>query len=81
MGVDAPIAVAVVDDHDDRQGRPELLRIETPVVGGQVAHPADRVVVVPAGGEHEPVVRRDDPVAAHGREVDAVVERLAIDQP
>ena len=36
-------------------------------------------VEVPAGGQDDAAVRGDDPVAAERREVDAVVEVLAVD--
>ena len=79
--VDAPIPVAVVDDHDDRQRDPELLGLEPGVVLGQVADPAHLVVVVPARGQDDTVVGGHDLVAAEGRKVDAVVELLAVDDP
>ena len=79
--VDAAVAVAVVDDHDDRQRRPQLLGVEPRVVRGQVADPADDVVEMPARGEDHAVVGGHDPVAAERRHVDAVVERLAVDDP
>ena len=81
VGVDAPVAVAVVDDDHDRQRHPQLLGVEPLVVPVEVADPADDVVEMAAGGEDDAVVGGDDPVAAERREVDPVVERLAVDDP
>ena len=81
VGVHAPVAVAVVDHDHDRERLPQLLGVEPLVVAGQVAEPADGVVEVAAGGEDDAVVGGHDPVAAERREVDAVVERPAVDDP
>ena len=79
VGVDAPIAVAVVDHDDDRQGRPEALGLESIEVRLQVADPAHPRVVVATGGKDDAVVCGHDPVAAERGQVQAVVERLAGD--
>ena len=78
--VDAPVAVPVVDHHDQRELEPQVVSVQAPQVGPEVADPAQQLVEVPARGEHGAVVGRHDPVAAEGRDVDAVVESLAVDE-
>src|SRR3954447_1020907 len=79
MHVDAAIAVAVVDDHDYRLfiRAPEFL--QTIVDRVRIALIAEVRVVVAAGIQNDPVVRRTDLVVAVRDQVDAVVIRDAID--
>ena len=79
MGVEAAVAVAVVDDDHDRQVIPEVLGIQAGVVGGEVALPAQKVVEMPTRGKHDAVVSCHDPVAAESRHVHAIVEPLPVD--
>ncbi len=81
VGVDAAIAVAVVDDDDERQVVPELLLVEDSVVGTQVADPADDVVELATGSQDDAVVSGPNGVAAERRDVDSVVEELAVLDP
>ena len=79
--IHAAVAVAVVDDDDDRQGRPQVLLLHAAQVRAQVAHPAHQRVEPAAGGQDNAVVRCHHPVAAEGGEVDAIVEALAVHEP
>src|SRR5439155_17379999 len=78
MGIDAAVAVAVVDHDNDRQAPPQLLGLQPVEVRRQVADPADLLVELPAGGKHDAVVGGHDLIAAPARDVDAVVERLPV---
>ena len=78
VGIDAAIAVPVVDDDDDRQRSLQARPGEHLLVGGQIAVPAHEVDVVSPGRQDDAVVRRHDVVSALGCHVHAVVEQLAV---
>src|SRR4029079_6502659 len=78
MRVDAPIPVAVVDHDADRQRVQEVLLREAELVAVEPPAPADPGVETAPDGEDSPGVRSDDPVAAEGGEVEAVMGRLAL---
>ena len=77
--VDAAIAVAVVDDDHHRQLPPQVAGVEPGEVPVEVADPAHQRVEVATRRDHGPVVGGQDAVAAERRDVDAVVEPLAVD--
>src|SRR3954449_12829198 len=75
VGVDAPVAVAVVDHDDDGQVPPAVGRVEARVVRAEIADPADLVVEMTTGREHDAGVGGANGRAAERRHVDAVVEQ------
>ena len=70
MRVDAAVAVAIVDDDDDRQRGPEVLLLEAVQIRLEIADPAHEPVVLAARGEDGAGVGGHDPVATERREID-----------
>ena len=77
--VHAAIAVAVVDHHHHRQLPPQMAGVEAGEIPVEVADPAHQGVEVATRRDHGPVVGGQDAVPTEGRDVDAVVEPLAVD--
>jgi hypothetical protein len=81
VGVDASVAVPVVDHDDERQVIPELLPVEDPVIRAEIADPTDELVEMAAGGEDDAVVGGVDAIAAERRHIETVVHQLAVPNP
>src|SRR5882672_8883815 len=78
MGIDAAIAVAIIDHDREWQVIPHRLAVEERVVPAQVTDPADVVVEMTAGRQDDAVVSGADPISTEGRKVDSVVPQQAV---